>query len=105
MRNKLINWMENLSLETFEFSLRTLILAIKVLDQYLSLTNESPSSLQLIGASCLYLAAKTYEPTIVACQSYVVASANIFTEKQLFDKELEIYKRLGYKTNFVCPLR
>jgi hypothetical protein len=82
-----------------------LILAIKVLDQYLSLTNESPSSLQLIGASCLYLAAKTYEPTIVACQSYVVASANIFTEKQLFDKELEIYKTLGYKTNFVCPLR
>jgi hypothetical protein len=32
MRTKLIGWMEKLSLETFEFSIETLLLAIKILD-------------------------------------------------------------------------
>jgi len=68
-----------LALETFEFSIKTLILAIKILDQYLSLTNESPSMLQLIGCASLYLAAKTYEPTIVAGECYIVASAKCFS--------------------------
>ncbi len=71
----------------------------------MGLTDEAPSVLQLIGSSCLYLAAKTYEPTIVACQCYVIASAKIFTEKQIFDKESQIYKTIGYNTNLACPLR
>lgn len=78
MRTKLLGWMENLALETFGFSVKTLILATKILDQYLALTNEPPTVFQLIGCACLYLAAKIYEPKIVACQCYAVASANSY---------------------------
>jgi hypothetical protein len=76
------------------------ILAIKILDEYLSLTNEASSSLQFIGCASLYLAAKVSEVVIVAGQCYVVASGNCFTEKQLFVKESDIFKVLNYNTTF-----
>ena len=79
MRIKLISWLQKLSVETFEFSTETLLLTIRVLDEYLCLTNEAPSQLQLIGCAALYLAAKTSEPVIIAGQCYVTASANCFT--------------------------
>ena len=88
MRTKLIAWLEKLSLETFQFTIDTLLLAIKILDEYLCLTNESPKVLQLIGCACLYLAAKTREVVIVAGQCYAVASAGCFTEEQLMGKEM-----------------
>ena len=100
MRLKLIGWLEKLAFETFEFKTQTMLQAISILDHYLSLTNESPSILQLIGCASLYLAAKTFEPTIVAAQCYVVASAQIFSESQLFEKEVEIFRTLNYNTNF-----
>ncbi len=105
MRIKLVNWMEKLSFETFEFSVETFLLAIKILDQYLSLTNELSSSLQLIGSASLYLAAKTHESIIVAAQCYVIASANIFTEKGLQEKEIQIYQTLKFNTNFPTLFR
>lgn len=79
MRIKLLNWLEKLTFETFEFSVQTFIESIQILDQYLSLTNEPSTSLQLIGCACLYLSSKKHEPTIVAAQCYVTASANCFT--------------------------
>lgn len=39
MRIKLLNWMEKLTFETFEFSIQTFIQSIQILDQYLSITN------------------------------------------------------------------
>jgi len=88
MRTKLVSWLEKLSLETFQFSIDTLLLAIKILDEYLCLTNESSKTLQLIGCASLYLAAKAREVVIVAGQCYVVASASCFTEEQLMEKEM-----------------
>jgi hypothetical protein len=70
-------------METFEFSFETLLMAVKILDEYLGMTAESSKVLQLIGCACLYLAAKTREVTIVAGQCYVLASGGCFTEEQL----------------------
>lgn len=60
MRVKLINWLEKLTFEIFEFSIQTFIKTIKILDLYLSLTNEPSTSLQLIGCACLYLSSKKH---------------------------------------------
>lgn len=60
MRVKLINWLEKLTFETFEFSIQTFIKTIQILDLYLSLTNEPSTSLQLIGCACLYLSSKKH---------------------------------------------
>jgi hypothetical protein len=43
MRTKVINWMEKISFNTFEFKTKTLLHAIKILDKYLSMTNDSPN--------------------------------------------------------------
>lgn len=60
MRVKLINWLEKLTFETFEFSIQTFIKTIQILNLYLSLTNEPSTSLQLIGCACLYLSSKKH---------------------------------------------
>ena len=60
MRVKLINWLEKLTFEIFEFSIQTFIKTIQILDLYLSLTNEPSTSLQLIGCACLYLSSKKH---------------------------------------------
>jgi hypothetical protein len=101
MRSKLLNWLEKLAKNTFQFTMETLFCAIEILDQYLRLTNESSNQLQLIGSTCLYIASKICERTIVAAECYATASCNIFEKTDLFEKERKIFALINLqKCNF-----
>jgi hypothetical protein len=53
--------------------------------------------LQLIGCCGLFIASKLREETIVDPDCYVTASCNLFTRRQLTDKERAIYVNLDWK--------
>ncbi len=73
-----------------------MITAGSIIDQYLEKTNETPNSLQLIGCTGLFLASKLREETIVDPECYATASCNVFTKKQLLDKEKQLYLRIDW---------
>lgn len=83
MRNKLLSWLEKLSMSTFKFRRGTFITAILILDQHLMQNDDAPSSLQLIGCAALLIASKLNEEIIVAPDCYLTASCNIFNKQQL----------------------
>ena len=58
MRNKLVAWIERVSISVFGFQIKTLITAIAILDHFLSIYDEDSSSLQMVGCASLLIASK-----------------------------------------------
>ena len=105
MRNRLARWLEEINKDLFNFTSRTLISTLQTLDEYLSLTDEHFSQLQLIGCACLYMNAKIYEKTIIAGECYVECSNSVFSKQELVRKEAEIFEKVGQNINYMNTLR
>ena len=57
---RLMGWLEELCVGTFEFSLHTYQIAVKLLLSYLSRVDEDVNQLQLIGCVSAHIASKLH---------------------------------------------
>lgn len=99
MRSILLNWLSEVS-EVYQLHRETYYLAMDYFDRYLSTQNEiSKQQLQLVGITCLFIAAKIEEiyPPKVSDFAYVTDGA--CTEQQILIKELVILKSLKWNLN------
>ena len=55
---KLFLWMEKLCADTLSFTQETFELAVKMLVQYISVAEEDPKKLQMLGCVVLHIASK-----------------------------------------------
>jgi len=99
MRSILMNWLSEVA-EVYQLHRETYFLALDYFDRYLSIQNEiSKEQLQLVGVTCLFIAAKIEEiyPPKVADFAYLTDGA--CTEEQILTKELVILKTLKWNLN------
>ncbi|RUS15737.1 cyclin-like protein [Endogone sp. FLAS-F59071] len=97
MRAILVDWIFE-TCEVHGFKRETLHLAVNFLDRYFSVAEDClRQDLQLIGATCLWIATKVEEYDPPTSTEIVDGSDRIFTVLQLKGKELQVCKALGWE--------
>ncbi|KAG1672700.1 hypothetical protein FOA52_005177 [Chlamydomonas sp. UWO 241] len=96
MRAILVDWLVEVS-EEYKLCADTTYQAVNYLDRYLSLEVVKRSQLQLVGVSCMWLAAKFEEiyPPNVADFCYI--TDNTYSKAQLIHMEEVVLKKLRYE--------
>ena len=82
MRSILVDWLQEVA-EEYHLSLDTLALAIAYLDRFLSKMSVSRSKLQLLGTTCMYLAAKFEEIYPPEIAEFVYITDDTYTKRQV----------------------
>ncbi|KAK0096146.1 hypothetical protein PV326_006291 [Microctonus aethiopoides] len=103
MRAILLDWLIEVC-EVYKLHRETYYLAMDYIDRYLSTHQNVPKNqLQLIGITCLFIAAKVEEiyPPKIAEFAYVTDGA--CTEDEIIGKELIVLKGLGWNLSPVTP--
>ena len=95
MRLFLLDWLVNVH-RKFKLVSQSLYLAICLLDRFLSIAQISPSQLQLVGCSCLWIASKYHDIIPPAMSDFIYISDNAFTTDELKECEGIILKKLEY---------
>jgi cyclin E len=97
MRSILLDWMQEVCSD-YLLKRETYYYAVNYVDRYLSLVpNVEKKSLQLVGLTCLYLAAKVEEVLLPKVENMVLAANNTYTASQIIKMETTIYFTLGFK--------
>ncbi|KAG2498047.1 hypothetical protein HYH03_003808 [Edaphochlamys debaryana] len=96
MRSILVDWLVEVS-EEYRMVPDTLYYAVSFLDRVLSVQRVSRSQLQLVGITCMWIAAKYEEiyPPNVGEFSYI--TDNTYSREQLVQMEEEVLKKLKYE--------
>ncbi|GLC39700.1 Cyclin-A1-2 [Pleodorina starrii] len=96
MRSILVDWLVEVS-EEYRMVPDTLYYAVNFLDRVLSVQRVSRSQLQLVGITCMWIAAKYEEiyPPNVGEFSYI--TDNTYSREQLVAMEEEVLKKLKYE--------
>lgn len=96
MRAILVDWLVDVS-EEYHMVTDTLYYSVNFLDRVLSVQRVSRSQLQLVGITCMWIAAKYEEiyPPNVGEFSYI--TDNTYSREQLVAMEEEVLKKLKYE--------
>ena len=96
MRIVLIDWLVNIS-ESHKFGLNTYCLAVHLVDFALALMPVTRNEFQLLGCTCMWLAAKLEEMCPPMAENLLYVSANCFDANALVQMEQRLIALLGYK--------
>uniref|UniRef100_A0A7E4ZYU3 G2/mitotic-specific cyclin-B3 n=2 Tax=Panagrellus redivivus TaxID=6233 RepID=A0A7E4ZYU3_PANRE len=102
MRQILVDWLFQLELRCGT-SHHTLQLGVAMLDYCLSNIQVDRIQLQLLGATCLFMASKFEEVYPPGLNDIVYLSAQSFTKKDVIRMELIVFKCLNYDINLTTP--
>jgi len=97
MRAVLVDWLVEVQIQ-FKLLQETLFATINILDRYLAVEGSSVdrNSLQLIGVTSMFLAAKVEEVYAPAISDFVYISDNAYNEEQIKKTELKILRALNF---------
>lgn len=96
MRSILFDWLSEVC-EVYKLHRETFYLALDFVDRYLSSQNEIPKQqLQLIGVSCLFIAAKIEEIYPPKLSEFAYVTDGACTDEEILLKELVILKSLKW---------
>jgi len=103
MRAVLIDWLVEVQIQ-FKLLQETLFGTIEILDRYMAIDGKSISRdrLQLVGVSCMFLAAKIEEVYAPAISDFVYITDNAYTENDIKKTEIKILSALEF--NLFQPL-
>ncbi|XP_072551785.1 cyclin-P [Salminus brasiliensis] len=97
----LVDWLIQVH-EVFNFSEETLYLAVHLLNRALRCVKVSVSSLQLLGVTCLFIAAKKEECLLPEVSELCYLMANAYSKKQFLRMERRVLGGLKFEL-FHCP--
>eukprot|EP00035_Acanthoeca_spectabilis_P021705 m.439778 g.439778 ORF g.439778 m.439778 type:complete len:438 (-) comp18417_c0_seq1:244-1557(-) len=104
MRSLLADWMMEVS-EEFGLHRETYHIALNLVDRYLSrATGEAKAILQLIGVSCLFIAAKVEEIYPPRLTKFAELTDGACTDEAILAKELEILQTLDWRLSPMTPV-
>eukprot|EP01013_Petalomonas_cantuscygni_P012386 TRINITY_DN2619_c0_g2_i1.p1 TRINITY_DN2619_c0_g2~~TRINITY_DN2619_c0_g2_i1.p1 ORF type:complete len:462 (-),score=81.95 TRINITY_DN2619_c0_g2_i1:208-1593(-) len=95
MRGILVNWLEEVSIE-FSLQTQTLFLAVAFLEKYLARRRVPRQQLQLLGVTCMFVAAKyeeTHPPTV---DMFADITAHTYSAGEIIRLELRVLQVLRY---------
>ncbi|PRP87684.1 cyclin-A1-2 [Planoprotostelium fungivorum] len=96
MRSILIDWLVEVAIE-FKLNSETLFLAVNYIDRFLSTQSVPKSKLQLLGVTCMMIAAKFEEVWPPSVEDFIFISDNCYTKQEIFAMEVKILNELKFK--------
>ena len=97
MRSILLDWMQEVCSD-YLLKRETFYYAVNFVDRYLSIVpNVEKKTLQLIGLTSLYLAAKIEEVLLPKVENMVLAANNTYTAAQIIKMENTLYFTLSFR--------
>eukprot|EP01113_Clastostelium_recurvatum_P002618 TRINITY_DN11106_c0_g1_i5.p1 TRINITY_DN11106_c0_g1~~TRINITY_DN11106_c0_g1_i5.p1 ORF type:complete len:526 (-),score=141.75 TRINITY_DN11106_c0_g1_i5:123-1700(-) len=102
MRRILVDWMVEVA-DEYGISQTALFLSVNTLDRYLSMCKVARAQLQLVGVSCLLLAAKYEEIYPPEIAELVFIADNSFTRNSVVKMEMQILKVLKFGMTVSTP--
>ncbi|KAK7042999.1 G2/mitotic-specific cyclin [Paramarasmius palmivorus] len=103
MRGILSDWLIELQ-ERFRLLPETLFLCLNIIDRFLSARVVSLARLQLVGVTCMFIAAKVEEIVCPSAQEFLAQTEASYTLSDVFNAEKYILKTLDYNLNFANPV-
>lgn len=104
MRAVLVDWMVEVQ-ESFELNHETLYLAVKMVDHYLSKKVIVKDKFQLLGGTCLLMAAKYDERIPPSIEDFLYICDDAYGRRDIILMEMEVFKRLNYFLGFPLSYR
>lgn len=123
MRSVLVDWMVEVQ-ESFELNHETLYLGVKLVDHYLSKEVIAKEKFQLLGATCLFIAAKfdvsyhfqinyteskffsfVQERIPPSIEDFLYICDDAYLRRDLISFEMEVFKKLGFFVGFAISYR
>jgi len=95
-RTQLLRWIYEVCMD-FKYSSFTYVTAAMVIDEYTEKITFAISEYQLIGISCVFIAAKIEERYRMTVSEYAHVTDKSCTESEILKKELEILEAINYK--------
>ncbi|PIK52675.1 cyclin B3 [Apostichopus japonicus] len=95
MRSILMDWMVEVQ-ENFELNHETLYLAVKLVDLYLMEVQINKDTLQLLGASAMFISAKFDERCPPALEDFIFICDDAYDRGQFIKMEKDILKCIDY---------
>ncbi len=102
-RGELIDWLIQLH-SRFRLMPETLYLAINLVDRFLSFRFSSLAKLQLVGVTCMFIAAKVEETLAPSVTNFIYAVESSYTEQHIIKAESYILKTVDWNLSYPCPL-
>lgn len=104
MRAVLVDWMVEVQ-ENFELNHETLYLAVKLVDLYLQAKEIGKDTLQLIGASAIFIAAKFDERHPPGIDDFMYICDDAYTRNQMLAMERSLLHTVGFDINIPISYR
>merc|ERR1711915_1103197 len=95
MRSILVDWLVEVS-EEYKLQTETLHLAVNYIDRFLSYMAVQRSKLQLVGAACMFIAAKYEEIYPPDVAEFVYITDDTYTKRQVLRMEHLVLKVLEF---------
>ncbi|KAL2715404.1 G2/mitotic-specific cyclin-B3 [Vespula squamosa] len=95
MRSLLVDWMVEVQ-ESFELNHETLYLAVKLVDLYLTKVTVGTETLQLLGASTLFIASKYDERIPPMVEDFLYICDGAYTQRELIKMEINVLKVVDF---------
>jgi cyclin A len=95
MRGILVDWLVEVS-EQYKLHTETLFLSINYIDRFLSRNNVQRGKLQLVGITCMLVAAKYEEIYPPSVEDFVYISDNAYSREQVIAEEVKLLNALKF---------
>ncbi|RXW17651.1 hypothetical protein EST38_g8204 [Candolleomyces aberdarensis] len=103
MRGILTDWLVQVHLR-FRLLPETLFLCINIIDRFLSARVVSLAKLQLVGITCLFIAAKTEEIVAPGVGHFLSVADASYTENEILQAERYVLKTLDWNLSYPNPV-
>lgn len=103
MRGILTDWLVQVHVR-FRLLPETLFLTINIIDRFLSARVVSLAKLQLVGVTCLFIAAKTEEIVAPGVGHFLAVADASYTESEILQAERYVLKTLDWNLSYPNPV-
>jgi len=103
MRYILVDWLVEVHLK-FKLLPETMSLAVNLVDRFLSKNSVGRDNLQLVGITCMFIAAKYEEIYPPECNDFVYISASAYTREQILAMEGTILNAVEFNLSVPTSL-
>ncbi|KAF9480929.1 hypothetical protein BDN70DRAFT_905515 [Pholiota conissans] len=103
MRGILTDWLIQVHVR-FRLLPETLFLCVNIIDRFLSARVVSLAKLQLVGVTCLFIAAKFEEVVAPSVSHFLLCADSSYTESEILQAERYVLKTLDWNLSYPNPV-
>ncbi|KAI0702047.1 cyclin-like protein [Cerioporus squamosus] len=103
MRGILIDWLIQVH-SRFRLLPETLFLAVNIIDRFLSKRVVSLAKLQLVGITCMFIAAKVEEIVAPSASNFLYCAEESYTESEILQAERYVLKTIDWNLSYPNPI-